>query len=193
MKKLGVFGGSFDPIHLGHLLLAEAAWEALNLDKLLFIPAQRSPWKIETGASPEQRWEMTKLAVDGRPGFEVSRLELDRTPPSFTIDTLEALRLQFHEHELWLIIGADAIGDFPLWHRSGEILAIAHLAVGQRPGETVKIPPQLTEHSERVCILPGPCCDISSTEIRQRIAENRSIHYRVPSSVIEYIQRNRLY
>lgn len=193
MKKLGVFGGSFDPVHLGHLLLAESAWEELGLERLIFVPTQRSPWKSGSGASPEERWEMISLAVRERPGFDVSRLELDRNPPSYTIDTLEALQTDYPNHQLWLIIGADSIGDFPLWHRSQDILEIARVAVGQRPGQQLEIPGGLERQKDRFQVLKGPCCDISSTEIRERLLQNRSIHFRVPPAVEGYIREKGLF
>ncbi|HHZ20753.1 MAG TPA: nicotinate (nicotinamide) nucleotide adenylyltransferase [Firmicutes bacterium] len=192
--RTGIFGGSFDPIHLGHLLLAEAAWEELGLTRLIFVPAHCSPWKKGTSAEPKQRYAMVELAVKNRPGFEVSSLELDREPPSYTVETLRALRREAPDEEFWLILGADGIQDFMNWRESKEILTLANIAVGQRPGYQTKLPEQLQIlGEERVRVLPGPCCDLSSTEIRERIAAGRSVRYRLTPEVEEYIKEHRLY
>lgn len=191
--RWGVFGGSFDPIHLGHLLLAETAWEELHLDRILFIPAHRSPWKEGTSALSEQRWEMLNLAVAGRSGFETSRLELDRQPPSYTVDTLRVLVREFPGDEFWLILGADGIREFADWRSSDEILTLARLAVGHRPGHIPSLPLELTKYEERIMFLSGPCCQLSSTEIRERVNKGQSVRYRVPLDVERYIMEKGLY
>lgn len=191
--RRGVFGGSFDPIHLGHLLLAETAWEELELDSLLFIPAHRSPFKNRWAATAEQRWEMLNLAIYGRPGFEASRIELERTPPSYTVDTLRQLVSVYPNDEITLILGADSIKDFSVWRESNEILALADIAVGQRSGQSANLPQDLSAYGHRIRFLSGPSCELSSTDIRERVAAGRTIRYRVPLLVEEYIKENGIY
>lgn len=193
MMRTGVLGGSFDPIHLGHLLLAEAAWEELGLARLIFMPAHRSPWKGGQAATPEQRYAMVKLATDGRVGFEVSRLELDRTPPSYTVETLRELWRERPEDEFWLILGADGIHDLMDWRESKEIITLAKIAVGRRPGHHQELPAELQPYGERVRFLAGPCCDLSSTEIRERFAKGQSVRYRLTPEVERFISENQIY
>jgi nicotinate-nucleotide adenylyltransferase len=191
--EIGILGGSFDPIHNGHLMLAETAWKDLSLERLIFIPTHRSPWKSTAGATAEQRFEMVSLAIQGRQGFENSRIELERSVPSYTIDTLRILKQNHPADQLWLIIGADGLGKLPHWRESREIIKIARIAVGHRPGEKVIIPDALQTMRNHIQILDGPQCDISSTAVRQRIREEISVHDFLPASVADYIRKNGLY
>ena len=196
MIRLGLLGGTFDPPHYGHLLAAqEVAWR-LNIDRVLFLPARQNPLKRgEPSSSAEDRCEMVALAVADNPIFELSRLDLDRPPPSYTADLLRALQLP--EHELFFLVGADILPELPKWREPQQIVQLARLVVVNRPGapppdlervETVL--PGVRERVERVQI---PCVDVSSREIRKRVAAGRPIRYLTPPAVERYIMDRRLY
>jgi len=194
--RLGLLGGTFDPPHYGHLLAAqEVAWR-LNIDRVLFLPARQNPLKRgEASSSAEDRCEMVALAVADNPTFELSRLDLDRPPPSYTADLLRAL--QSPEHELFFLVGADILPELPKWREPQQIVQLARLVVVNRPGapppdlervETVL--PGVRERVERVQI---PGVDVSSREIRKRVAAGRPIRYLTPPAVERYILDRRLY
>lgn len=188
--RLGLFGGRFDPPHLGHLLAAEQAREALALDAVWFIPAPSPPHKPAL-ASPEHRYAMTVLATLAHPCFSVSRLELDRPGPSYTFDTVQQVRATEPGAELFLITGADAYRDIASWHRATELVRQVNIMVVARPGYNLE---QLEpDFRARVGIVAIIGCDISSTEIRNRIKEGRSIRYLVPESVESYLVKHHLY
>lgn len=206
MTRIGLFGGSFDPPHAGHLLLAESAREELQLEKVYFIPARQSPLKDWAAfASPEERLAMVGLAVADNPFFEVCRVELDREPPSYTVETVKYFHQLFPEAELWLILGEDNLADLHRWYRVDELLAIARVGVGKRPGNCgnagngrdgsgeEKRFPVLAGREERIRFFAHPEIELSSQEIRERIRAGRSIRYRVPEKVREYIEERRLY
>lgn len=196
--RIGLYGGSFDPIHVGHLAVAEDARVALGLSRVLVVPAARQPLKpLGQGAPAADRLAMVRLACADNPAFVADPVELERPPPSYTIDTVEALRTRFDEQvELWLILGADAARDLPQWHRAAELLALVQLAVVERPGVRVDFPalesalPALRGRYRRV---EGPGLDISSTVLRRRVAEGRPIRYQTPDPVRAYIETNKLY
>lgn len=182
--RIGVFGGTFDPVHVGHLAIALAALETLPLDRVVFVPARRSPLKSrEPVAGPEQRLEMLRLATRGEPRFEVSRIELDREGPSYTADTLEALS---GEGRLFLILGADAGAELDRWKDPERVRALATLVVARRPGAAVAAPPG-------AMTLEVPLMDISARELRARAARARSLRYLVPDPVCRYIEEHALY
>ncbi len=199
--RLGVFGGTFDPIHLGHLILAEQCREQGRLDQLLFIPAPRPPHKQDAElTSYAQRVEMLALAISGQPAFRVDELEKDRPGPSYTVDTLAQLKSRQPEAELFLVIGSDTLHDLPLWHQPARILELAGLLVVPRPGWAV---PSCEEVKKRlmlgdsfplryeVCSIPQ--IDIASRDLRRRLAEGRSVRYLLPRAVEAYIQDKKLY
>jgi nicotinate-nucleotide adenylyltransferase len=199
--KLGVIGGTFDPPHIGHLILTEEARLALGLEQVLFVPAG-APWrKAGQELSPrEDRLAMVRLAVGDDPDFAVSTLEIEREGPSYTAETLAALRDQFGlEAEFFFIMGADSLADFPHWHQPQRILELARLAVAERPErEDEGVGGILAEDlaramRERVVWLPMPRIDISATAVRDRVRRGLSIRYWVPSAVEEYIRKHRLY
>ena len=180
----GILGGSFDPIHHGHLILARAALEELGLDRILFVPANRSPHKTDTKpATAQNRLAMVQLAIEGEPRFEASDRELRRPPPSFTVETLRELRTQHPDDQFTLLIGADNVAKFNTWREPDEIRRLARLAVLDRANHD-------TPHDWPVvrCLV-----DISSTDIRARVAAGRSIRYLTPDSVCDYIAANGLY
>jgi nicotinate-nucleotide adenylyltransferase len=194
-KRVGLFGGSFDPIHYGHLAIAEDARLALGLERVIFMPAARQPLKQgQHGAAPEARLAMVRLACAANPAFEVSALEIERAGPSYTITTLEALGA---EHgELVLLLGADAAADLPRWRAAERIAALAHLAVIERPGQhfdSGKLLAALPQLSSRLTVLRGPQIAISSTMLRQRAADGFSLRYLTPDPVAEYIRAHQPY
>lgn len=196
MPRIGLFGGTFDPIHYGHLRLAEEAREFALLDQVIFIPAYQSPFRTEQPLSPaEHRLEMVRIAIQNNPAFSLSDLEIARGGTSYTIETVESFRAQYPEAELFLVMGLDSLAGFPNWYQPEAIASHCTLLVGVRPThEPDKVlgalPPTVRARVELVPMTP---LGISASEIRQRVAEARSIRYLTPDDVIEYIYRNRLY
>ena len=199
--RLGVFGGTFDPVHQGHLILAEQCREQGRLDRVLFIPAARPPHKQELSVtSYEHRQEMIGLAISGHPAFAIDLLEKDRPGPSYTVDTLAHLQARQPGVDLFLIIGADTLVDLPLWHQPIRILEMAGLLVVARPGSTLHTADEVRQMLDlpesfalRYQVCPIPLLEISSRDLRKRSAEQRSIRYQVPRAVEAYIQEKRLY
>ena len=185
MTRVGVFGGTFDPVHVGHLAIAHAALESVPLDRVLFVLAKRSPLK-ERGpvASEGDRLRMLELAVADEPRFAVSRLELDRDGPSYTVDTLERLS---GTDELFLILGSDAIADLPRWKDPDRIARLATLVVAERPGAPDRV------GDAPIVRFDAPRLDISSRELRARAARGRSLRYLVPEPVLRHIEARGLY
>ncbi len=182
--RLGIFGGSFDPVHHGHLILARAALEELGLDRIIFIPAQQSPHKTDTKpASAQDRLAMIQLALAGENGFETADLELHRPPPSFMVDTLRELQTSHPHDEFVLLIGADQVPKFDTWREPDEIRRLAQLAVLDRAGHE-------TTHDWPVV---RRLIDLSSTDLRARVAAGRSIRYLTPDAVCDYIGLKGLY
>jgi nicotinate-nucleotide adenylyltransferase len=194
--RLGVLGGTFDPVHLGHLILGEAAREELALDRVIFVPAGE-PWRksgreITAGAD---RLQMLRRATAGNPAFEVSLLEIDRPGPSYTEVTLEALQDERPGAELFFILGRDALTDFPHWHDPQRIAELATLAVAGR-GDV-----PLSDEAEvalpgvhvRLCHLRMPRVDINATAIRDNVRDGCSVRYLVPDTVGAYIEERGLY
>lgn len=184
--RIGLFGGSFDPIHLGHLLAAHEAASALRLDQVLFVVAARPPHKTPV-APPEARYEMVLLATAEEERFFASRLELDRPGPSYTVDTLEEARRLFPKDELFFITGADAYRDVLTWKEGGRLPELATLVAVARPGyplDGMPVP---------VVPLRVPEVGISSTEIRRRLKERRSVRYWVPRPVEVYLEKHGFY
>jgi len=198
-QRVGVFGGSFDPVHLGHLIVAEHCREQCGLDRVLFVPAARPPHKpTQTLTDGRHRLEMIKLAIAGNEAFDASELELKREGPSYTVDTLEALQQNFPQAELYLLMGADMLMDFPTWRAPQRILELARIAVCNRPGVAVDLesggPLQFMQLLRRRLVhVAIPQVGISATEIRGRIRSGRSIRYLVPRAVECYILENCLY
>jgi nicotinate-nucleotide adenylyltransferase len=185
---VGLFGGSFDPVHHGHLIVGQVAAETLGLDTLRFVPALEQPFKRGRHAAPaEARAAMLDLAVAGYRGFEVERAELERPAPSYTVDTLRALRDREPGIELTLLLGADAAVDLRAWREATEVARLAEVVVFARPGSDVPASPLIRR------VIRVPCIDISATEIRRRVRDRQSVRYWVPDAVAEYITRHQLY
>ena len=183
--RRGLLGGTFDPIHLGHLRAAENALEALGLEQVLFMPAGAPPHRRAPCTSPLDRFAMTALATAGHLGFVVSDLELRREGPSYTVDTLTALRETYPEDELLLLVGADAYAEIQTWKDHQRLAQLCQVAVLSRPGEEPPLPGALW--------VEGPALPISASDIRRRVREGRSIRYLVPAAVADYIAKRGLY
>ena len=184
-QRVGVFGGTFDPVHVGHLAIALAALESVPLDHVLFVPARRSPLKDrDPVASVADRVTMLERAIASEPRFALSRVELDRDGASYTVDTLEALRDQ---GELFFILGSDALAELARWRRPDRIRELATILVATRPGAPEP------ERIQGAQTFDAPRLDISSRELRARAARGMSLRYLVPDAVWEHIKERRLY
>lgn len=185
---IGIFGGSFDPVHHGHLIVGQVAAERMKLDSLRFLPAREQPFKAgrhRTGA--EHRAAMLLHAVAGARSLTVDRSELNRPGPSYTVDTLRELRRQEPAAEFVLLIGADAAAELPAWKEAERLPELARIAVFGRPGSPVPSLPWITT------VVEVPAIGISATEVRRRAREGLSLRYWVPDAVAEYIASHRLY
>ena len=184
LKKIAIYGGTFDPIHHAHLILARQAIETLGLDRVILVPAAISPLKKAAPvASGEIRLAMLQAAVKGEPEFEVNECELLRPPPSYTIDTVEDIRQREGDAAIYCLIGEDNVEQLSRWHRFAELEKMVRFVVLDRSGKEPSHSYQLIHRR----------IDISATEIRRRVAQNKSIRYLVPDSVEEIIQREKLY
>ena len=195
--RIGVFGGTFDPIHMGHLIVAEDARAALGLDKVLFIPAGQ-PWfkSYRQITEAHHRLAMVRLAVEGNPSFDVTDIEIRRTGPSYTVDTLAELREQYPDAEFIVILGVDALREIDRWHQPRKLFELASVVGMARPGTAINLSvlhAAIPGSSSRIRLLDSALIDISGTEVRQRVAEGRSVRYRVPVAVERYIRENGLY
>jgi nicotinate-nucleotide adenylyltransferase len=194
MKRVGLMGGTFDPIHLGHLLAAETAREACGLDEVWFIPSRTPPLKPgEPHAPGEDRLEMVRLAIAGNPAFRALDLELRRPGVSYSIDTARELRERWRDCLFSYIIGGDRVNDLPRWHRIGELAEIVSFIGVARPGHPVDIGALPEMLRGRVRVIPMPQLDISSSGIRELRREGRSIRYLVPDGVHDFILGKGLY
>lgn len=190
MQRIGLFGGSFDPIHTGHLLLAQAAFEELELSRLCFILAAQSPFKIGQHFAPaEARLQMLRLALAGRTDCEVDEQEINRGGVSFAIDTARDYARRFPQATLFYLIGADNVENLPKWREAGELARLTDFAVIPRPGaETAPLPPPFRGRT-----LRGFTFGVSSSQIRERVKAGRTIEHLVPAAVAEAVRNNRLY
>lgn len=202
MRRVGLMGGTFDPVHYGHLVVAEEVYSVLDLAEMLFVPAGQPPHKpnrVVTGA--QHRLAMLELAIVGNPHFSISRVDLDRPGPSYTVETLRLLREQWGElTALYFVIGWDSLEDLLTWYDPAGILQqLSYLVAVRRPGYNERdgyrdsLEARLPGIKQRLLVVPAPQFDISSTDLRQRVAEKRPIKYQVPESVEQYIKQYKLY
>lgn len=190
--RLGVFGGSFNPIHLGHLLAVDDVRRQLRLDRVLFVPACRPPHKRGPFAPYRHRLEMTRLAVEEEGGFELCRIEEHRPGPSYTVDTLIELRSQYPGAALFLIIGSDQYREVSTWHQPDLLTRLARIVVMSRPG--VERPALFPGHDpSRVLFRSIIPSGISAVAVRARLAKDQSVRYMLPVIVSAYVKRHRLY
>lgn len=191
--KIGIFGGAFDPIHLGHLIVAERCREEAALDEVWFLPSYRPPHKAGLEITRfEHRVEMTTLAITGQPAFRVVPIERELPPPNYTADTLAELHRRHPGTEFALILGADSYLDLPNWHDPARVAAQAELVIVGRPGffETVA---EVVRGRFPARFLETPLIGIASRDLRRRVAEGKSIRFEVPRAVEEYIREKGLY
>lgn len=198
LLRIGILGGTFDPIHYGHLILAEEAWACLELERVLFVPAREPPHKLLHPGSPAaDRLEMVRLSIASNPHFQVSEVELERPGPSYTVDTLALLHEMLGpQAELYFLMGLDSLANLPTWHNPAGIVALAHLAVARRPGYGVDLPhleQVLPGITARVHFLDIPEIGIASHDLRRRVREGLPIRYQLPREVEEYIYARGLY
>lgn len=205
MRRIGLLGGTFDPVHFGHLRPAVEVRAALGLDELRLLPCRVSPLRDEPAAPPEARLEMLRLAVADQDDLVVDARELDRPPPSYTVDTLAELRRELPDASLHFIMGADAFAGFDRWHRHTDILELAHLVVTRRPGSRHAIPagmedrvgedPAVLEQAAagRVLLVTVTQLDISATGIRRLAAAGGDLRYLMPEAARRHLEQHRLY
>ena len=194
-RRLGILGGSFNPPHAGHLMIAADACAILHLEKVLFVPAANPPHKpVEDDVPAAVRLEMTRLAVAGDERFEVSSIEID-AGLSYTLDTVAEIHRRHADSHLFFILGSDSLMQFDTWHRPTAILELCRLAVAPRPGDDVRLVEQEAARwgRDRVGVLGSTVVGISSSEIRAKVRAGGSIRYLVPETVEEYITGHRLY
>lgn len=194
--RIGIYGGTFDPVHFGHLLLAESCRDVCRLDQVIFVPARVSPHKLDAVMAPARaRLEMLELALAGFPEFRVSRAEMDREGPSYTLDTLRHFRSEFADDDLFLLMGADSVAEFPRWREPEQILQLATLVVVNReravPDLSALSKMENSGHPPQSVSMPG--VDFSASEIRRRVHEGRSVRFQLPRAVEHYIRDKRLY
>lgn len=203
-EQIVLFGGTFDPVHVGHLIVARALAETCGFERITFVPAARPPHKTAACAAAEHRLAMLRLAVAGEEVFDICELELHRTGPSYTFETLGALqRQQGGEPTMHWVIGADMLADLPNWHRVKDVLAMARIVVATRPPWHQRLEELFAALSGvfsdrqvallRQSVVRTPLIDISSSDIRSRVAAGRSIRHLVPETVRTYLFRHRLY
>jgi len=212
MQPIGIFGGTFDPIHFGHLRLAEEMADVIGLSRVVFIPAGQPPHRGAPRTAAPHRLEMVRRAIAGNPRFAVDAREVQRPSPSYTVDTLTALRAELgDEQPLWLLLGADAFLGLPSWHEWRRLFELAHIAVAARPGaqlmQSDAMPEVLKNEVSQRQVAAGPDTgpagsvllrattplDISATVIRDTLARHGSARYLLPDPVLDYIHEHQLY
>ncbi|MFZ5597920.1 MAG: nicotinate-nucleotide adenylyltransferase [Bacillota bacterium] len=197
--RMGIMGGTFDPVHFGHLVAAEGARHHFHLDKVVFVPAARPPHKgLEDVSNPRHRLNMTILATRSNPHFEVSDVEIRRTGPSYTVDTVSHFRRLWPDSVIYFITGADAVLEILTWHRVDQLLDMCFFIAATRPGYRLEnLSGSLKGLPERcmakISVMEVPALAISSTDIRQRVRKGMPIKYLLPEEVEEYIYSNNLY
>ncbi|AHM56462.1 nicotinate-nucleotide adenylyltransferase NadD [Peptoclostridium acidaminophilum DSM 3953] len=197
--RIGIMGGTFDPIHNGHLAMAEAVREAFSLDRVLFIPSGKPPHKRRSEIADKQhRYNMTVLATNSNNAFEVSPVEVEREQLSYTVDTLKILKEEYKDSEIFLVMGADALCDIESWSRVDELLKLCRVVGATRPGIDIdefkrEIEKIQRQFNVQILHVHVPSLDISSTDIRERAKRGSSIKYLIPEEVEKYIYKYKLY
>ena len=197
-ERFGVFGGTFDPPHIGHLILATEACEELRFDRLLWVLTPVPPHKLDQTITPlEHRIAMLELAISDEPNFELSRIEIDRSGPHYTVDTMRLLADEYPSADLVLLIGGDSLRDLPTWHRPTDLVSVCHeIGVIRRPDDSVDLSAwerQVPGTQAKVRFVDTPLLDISSRVIRHRIRKNLPFRYYLHPPVYEYIIKKNLY
>ena len=198
MKKYGIFGGSFNPIHYGHLMICEYIKEEMGLDKVIFIPTGNPPHK-DLELSAEDRYEMVRLAISPNPDFEISDIETTRVKKSYTVDTIRELKKIYKEEKLYFLIGLDSLFQLKTWMKIGDLSQEIEFVVALRPGyldreEINKEIDFLRENfGTKINLINTPLYEISSTDLRDRIREGKSLRYLIPKKVLDYIEESGFY
>ena len=198
MKKYGIFGGSFNPIHYGHLMICEYIKEEMGLDKVIFIPTGNPPHK-ELEVSAEDRYEMVRLAISPNPDFEISDIETTRVKKSYTVDTIRELKKIYKEEKLYFLIGLDSLFQLKTWMKIRDLSQEIEFVVALRPGyldkeEINKEIDFLRENfGTKINLIKTPLYEISSTDLRDRIREGKSLRYLIPKKVLDYIEESGFY
>jgi nicotinate-nucleotide adenylyltransferase len=198
MGRLGIFGGTFDPPHLGHLILAEEARYQLALDSVLWVLTPHPPHKQEQSITPlSDRLELLLAAIYRNPSYKLSRVELDRQPPHYALDTIRLLGIRNPGAELIYLMGGDSLRDLPKWHSPLEFVAACHsLGIMRRPGDQIdleRLESQIPGINHKLHFVDTPLLDIASSQIRQRIRTGKPFRYFLPEAVYQLIQKNQLY
>ena len=198
--RIGLFGGTFDPVHMGHLILAEQCRDQAGLDEVWFLPSYHPPHKATAALTRfEQRCDMLELATAGHPGFRIDRIEKELPPPSYTAETLAELKRRHPEHDLALLMGSDQLPDLPLWYEPVRVIEQASLVVVPRPGVMLWTAERLARAlgvevaAVRLRFVACPMIEIASRELRRAIGDAMSVRYLVPRAVEEYIRERKLY
>lgn len=198
MKKYGIFGGSFNPIHYGHLMICEYIKEEMGLDKVIFIPTGNPPHK-EIGVSAEDRYEMVRLAISPNPDFEISDIETTRVNLSYTVDTIRELKKIYKEEKLYFLIGLDSLFQLKTWKKIDDLSQEIEFVVALRPGYIDKeeinreIDFLRDNFGTKINLIKTPLYEISSTDLRDRIHEGKSLRYLIPKKVLNYIEESGFY
>lgn len=197
MERVGILGGTFDPPHVGHLILAEYSAEALELDHLFLVPAADPPHKQgEIKASVQHRLAMLDRAIGRNERFSLSRLDVDRPGPHYSYDTVRIVKKQYPDAELFFVMGGDSFRDLPMWYDPQKIIALSKVVVMRRPYDNIT--PDMHEAvlpglAERAILVNAPLLEISSSDIVERLRQGRSVRYLVPDAVLDYIAEHHLY
>ncbi|PAV28993.1 nicotinic acid mononucleotide adenylyltransferase [Virgibacillus profundi] len=186
MKRVGILGGTFDPPHLGHLIIAEEVRLALNLEEVWFIPSFTPPHKDEARTSAAHRMNMLQMAIKNNSSFQMNTIEIERLGKSYTFDTMKALRNEFPENDFHFIIGADMVEYLPHWNKIDELIKLVQFVGVGRPGYQLNTPYPITK-------VEIPMIEISSTSIRNRLANKETVNYLIPEDVYAYIKEKQLY
>ena len=195
--KLGILGGTFDPPHVGHLIVAEQARAQLGLDQVWFTPVGQPPHKLDRSVSAaEHRISMTRLAISGNPGFAMSLNDVNRPGPHYTYALLQQLQTKYPHHQWHMIIGGDSLVDLPKWHQPTALVKLVRLAVAHRPDSQpniTQLEQTIPDLQAQIDWIHSPLVHVSSSDLRKRFASGLPLRYAVPDAVIEYIAANRLY
>jgi len=197
MQRIGILGGTFDPPHVGHLILAEYSAESLDLDHLFFVPAADPPHKQDETKTPvHHRLAMLQRAIADNERFSLSRIDVDRPGPHYSLDTVRIVKNEFPRADTYFVMGGDSFRDLPTWHNPQALIALCTIVVMRRPYDHIQ--PDMHEAvllglAERVILIDAPLLEISSTDIVERLRQGRSVRYLVPDAVLAYISENNLY
>ncbi|GAB3082263.1 nicotinate-nucleotide adenylyltransferase [Corynebacterium aquatimens] len=193
-KRIGIMGGTFDPIHNGHLVAASEVADIFDLDEVIFVPTGQ-PWQKagKKVSDAEDRYLMTVIATASNPRFHVSRVDIDRAGPTYTVDTLKDLSEKYPNDQLFFITGADALASIMSWHEWEKMFDLAEFVGVTRPGYELSEDGLPAQHQERTHLIEIPAMAISSTDCRSRAAAGRPVWYLVPDGVVQYISKNSLY